>query len=66
MTIEQFEQKQSEMSDNELSELCQKQVSELCKTGGKSLIMSQPPRVTDTDMLFCELIKRFKSLSNTK
>ena len=66
MKIEQFEQKQSEMSDNELADLCQKQILELCKTGGKSLIMSVPPRVNDTDMLFCELIKRFKTLSNLK
>lgn len=64
MTTEQFEQKQSIMSDSELIELCTKQVQELAKTGGTSHKMSIPPKVTDTDMLFSELIKRFEHLTS--
>lgn len=59
MTIEQFEQKQKEISDLELSELCTSELNNLCRTKGDSLKMSIPPRVKDTDMLFCELIRRF-------
>lgn len=63
MTTEQFEEKQSQMSNEELAELARKEVSKLCETGGKSIRMCVPPMVTDTDMLLCELIKRFKSLT---
>jgi len=62
MTIEEFEQKQANMSDEELIELAQKEISNLCKTGGKSLHMSVPPKITDTDMLLCELINRYKKV----
>lgn len=56
----QFEKKQSEMSNSELIELAEKETSKLCKTGGRSFSMSIPVRITDTDMILCELIKRFK------
>ena len=36
--------------------------SNLLNTGGSSHKMSVPPQITDTDMIFCELIKRFKVL----
>lgn len=62
-TVEAFELKQSKMSDIELINLCQKEVGELASTYGKSIIMTIPPMVTDTDMLLSELIKRFKMLS---
>lgn len=61
MTTEQFMQKQAEMSNAELIDLAKKQVTELAKTGGRSHRMCVPPLVTDTDMLFCELIKRFEA-----
>ena len=61
MTENEFQQKQSEMSDMELIEKAQNEVSKLCETGGKSLRMTVPPSVNDTDMLLCELINRFKS-----
>ena len=61
MTTKQFEQKQREMTNEELYNLVQEQLSKLCKTGGKSLTMSVPPRVDDFDMLVCELLKRFKN-----
>lgn len=57
---EQFELKQKQMPDNELIDLAEKEVGKLCKTGGKSLIMCVPPSIKDTDMILCELIRRFK------
>lgn len=63
MTTEQFEEKQSQMSNEKLAELARNEVSKLCKTGGRSIRMCVPPMVTDTDMILCEVIKRFKSLA---
>ena len=60
---EMFRNKQKEVPDAELAELAREEISKLCKTGGKSLTMTVPPRVDDTDMLLCELIRRFKKLS---
>lgn len=62
MTTEEFAIKQAEMSNEELIKLANKQVSELAKTGGRSHKMSVPPQITDTDMIFCELIKRFEKI----
>lgn len=62
-TAEEFELKQSKMSDSELINLCQKEVGDLASTDGKSHRMTIPPMITDTDMLLSELIKRFKVLS---
>ena len=63
---EQFREEQSAMSDKELIELAHKQVSELARTGGRSHQMCVPPMITDTDMIFCELIKRFESYHQEK
>lgn len=63
MTTEYFEQRQAEMSDKELIERANKEVIELAKTGGRSIRMCVPPMITDTDMVLCELIKRFEKLS---
>lgn len=60
MTAEEFEHKQKEMPTGELIELCEKEVSNLCKSGGKSIKMTVPPSVNDTDMLLCEALKRLK------
>jgi len=60
---ELFRKKQEEMPDAELAELAREEVSKMCKTGGRSITMCVPPMVTDTDMLLCELIRRFKKLS---
>lgn len=60
---ERFSAKQAAMSDAELAELCQKEAHELARTGGRSHRMCVPPMVTDTDMLYCELIRRFKNLA---
>jgi len=59
----QFEEKQSQMSNEELISLAKEEVSKLCKTGGKSITMCVPPTVKDTDMIICELIKRFEALT---
>lgn len=60
MNQEEFEKKLDDMPDFVLSELAQHELSKLCKNGASSFIMSIPPRITDTDILFAELIKRFK------
>jgi hypothetical protein len=59
MTTEEFAQKQAAISDKELIELADHEICKLAKTG--SITMSVPPEVTDTDMLFSELIKRFEN-----
>lgn len=64
MTQELFELKMSETSNQDLANMAQEALSKLCKTGGRSLTMSVPPRVSDTDMLLCEIINRFKTLTN--
>ena len=61
MTIEQFKEKQKAMSDEELIERANNHLDKLCKTYGKSFTMSIPVSIQDTDMIFLELIKRYKS-----
>jgi len=60
MQTEEFEKRQSEMSNEELIERAEKEVSELARTYGKSHRMCIPPMITDTDMILSELIRRFK------
>ncbi len=64
MTIEEFNAIQAEMTNDRLIELAEKAISDLCKHGDRKFTMSVPPKPTDTDMIFCELIKRYKILSN--
>jgi len=61
MTEEQFKQKQKNMSNEDLILECRRQVSELAKTGGRSHKMCIPPMITDTDMIFSELLDRFET-----
>lgn len=61
--FEKFQEQQSQISDKKLIELAEKQIRSLARTGGKSHTMTVPPSVNDTDMIFCELIKRFKIYS---
>jgi hypothetical protein len=63
MTTEKFEQKQAEMSNEELIRLANKEVIELAKTYGNSHKMSVPPSINDTDMLLSEVIRRFEKLT---
>ena len=60
MTREEFEAQQQAIPDDKLVEMAQNALSKLCETGGRSLIMTVPPRVDDTDMIISELIRRFK------
>lgn len=60
---EEFEKKKSELSDKSLYEVADAELSLLCTTHGKSFNMSIPPRTSDTDMIFAELLKRFKNLT---
>lgn len=59
MKVEDFEKKQAQMSDKELIELVAKEISDMCRTGCKTFTMSVPPRVKDSDMLLCEMLRRF-------
>lgn len=61
MTESQLRKKQEAMSNEELMELAEKQISELARTGGRSHKMTVPPEITDTDMLFSELVRRFNT-----
>ncbi len=61
MSHEEFLKKQADMSNKELIERATEELSKLCKTGGKSFTMCVPVRVTDTDMIISELIKRYKN-----
>ena len=63
MTTTQFIEKQSQMSNEELISLAKEGLSKLCKTGGKSITMSMPPSIKDTDMLLCEVIRRLENLT---
>ena len=61
MTAEKLKEKQRNMSNEDLISECRKQVSELARTGGRSHRMCVPPMITDTDMIFSELLDRFES-----
>lgn len=52
------------LTDQELSEKCNFWISALCKSGGESWTLRVPPDFNyDPDLLFSELIKRFKVAS---
>lgn len=56
---EEFEQKREAMSNAALIGFAGDYISDLAKTYGKSHTMSIPPRITDTDMILSELLRRF-------
>jgi hypothetical protein len=62
MSQEEFQAKKAAMSNEELISLVEKEISKLCSTGGKSFRMCVPVEITDTDMLLCEMLNRFKNL----
>jgi hypothetical protein len=52
------------LSDQELADLCSDWVSKLCASGGTAFTMTVPVRLNyDTDMVFSELIERFRLLA---
>ena len=59
-----FREKQQAMSNKELANLVCEETTKMCRTGGKSFTMQIPVNVRDTDMLICELVRRFRVLSN--
>lgn len=61
MTHEELKAKMASITDKDLVELCETELSKLCSTGGKSFTMTVPVRTSDTDMIFVELIRRFKA-----
>jgi hypothetical protein len=53
------------LSDKELIDKCEKLIINLCESGGRSWSLTIPPDFNkDPDMLFMELITRFKKLKN--
>lgn len=63
MTHEEFQDKLHNVSDRKLIEEATIQLDKMCKDGAKSFTMTVPPRLTDTDMVFSELIRRFEFLA---
>ena len=60
MTEKELKEKQEAMSNEALIGFAEDQITELARTGGRSHKMCVPQSITDTDMLFSELIRRFK------
>ena len=61
MDLNKFRQQQRKMSDAKLIEHCEQQIKTMAETYGRSHLMSIPPEITDTDVIFSELILRFKA-----
>ena len=62
MTHEEFQNRLHDIPDRKLIEEATLQLDKMCKNGAKSFIMTVPPQLTDTDMVFSELIRRFELL----
>lgn len=60
MTHEEFQQRLAAIPDVELADAADAALSGLCKTGANSFTMTVPPRLTDTDIILSEIIKRFR------
>jgi len=65
MTTEELYTKLANISDKDLAEMASKLVSDLCHSGGAKFTMTVPVRETDSDMILCELIRRFKAQSES-
>lgn len=63
MTHEEFQQQLRDTPNLELLEMAQIALSKLCSSGGDSFTMTVPPRIDDTDMVFGEVLKRFKQFA---
>ena len=60
MNTGEFNKAREEITDEQLINKTQETLHKLCETGGRSFIMTVPPRIDDTDMIFGELINRYK------
>jgi hypothetical protein len=61
---DEFDKKLNLISNKQLIEIAQAELEKLCKTGAKSFNMCIPPQITDTDIIFQELIDRFDELTS--
>lgn len=62
----EFLEKRATMSNGDLVELCEEELRKMCITGGKSFRTSIPLQVSDTDILFAELVRRFKDMAKLR
>lgn len=62
MSHEEFQQQCSSIPDLELAKMASDALSVLCKTGGRAFVMSVPPKMSDADIVFSELIRRFEAI----
>lgn len=60
MNTEEFKEKLSEITDDELIQISKSILIKLCSTGGRSFTMTVPVQLNDTDIIISELIKRFE------
>ncbi len=63
MSIQELREKQAAMSDQELAEKCENLIHELSESGGKRWRICVPAQVNDSDMLLCEIVRRFRDLT---
>lgn len=61
MTHKEFKQQLAEMTDTELIHRAERWLSALCESGGKDFTMRVPAHLDDTDVIFGELIRRYKN-----
>lgn len=61
---DELDEKMQSISNKDLIEKASEELSKLCKTGAKSFTMRVPVTENDTDMIFSELIRRFKAKTN--
>ena len=67
MTEQRLKELQEGMSNDSLIKEVERQTTELARTGGKSHRMCVPPMPEDTDMIFSELVRRYKrALANER
>lgn len=64
MNTEEFAERLAAISDKELISIADQILGKLCKTGGRSFVMTVPPMITDTDIVFAQVLKRFERLLN--
>jgi len=63
MNTEDFAKQLEDITNADLVLLADQQLAKLIKTNGKSFLMSVPAQITDTDIIFMQLIKRFEEIT---
>ena len=64
MTHEEFMKNLERIPDEILCIRAEAALGKMCTTGGRSFVMSIPPRLDDTDMVLGEVLRRLKERSN--